>query len=320
MRTPTHVWGTLRVRQSDLAKARQRLLQLAGERSSEDVLCPRTSVPDSADRPIRGSLYQHSAVGIEVALGVTGEARVATPGEVFLLKPNQILVIPRGVFHAQLASHLSREHTVSWLHLDGSRAHMGDSAWGPAGRPVPGMLKLDRALELNGRTNVESIGSAIVNELGSRDWGYHQAAAGLLRYLVCILIRRLGREPSLTNRIAESPSIPGDQRKWAAIQKALRFCEANFRRGISHAEVGKAVGYSSRYLSQLMSAQLGHTLADHLQNLRINEGRRLLEDSDLSVGAIANAIGYEDPAHFSRAFSRHVGVSPRIYRRRLTIP
>jgi AraC-like DNA-binding protein len=194
---------------------------------------------------------------------------------------------------------------------------MGDAVWDQPARPVAGELQLEPALELNGRTDVESIGSAIANELRSREWGYQQAAVGLLRYLVCILTRRLGREPSLASRAAEAPSIPGDQRKWAAIQKALQFCEANFRRRFSFAEIGKSVGYSSRYLSQLMSAHLGHTLADHLHNLRLNEGRRLLEESDLSIGAIADAIGYCDPAHFTRAFSRRFGVSPRAYRRRL---
>jgi AraC-like DNA-binding protein len=307
------------VRQPDTERYRKRLLQLASERSPEDLIFPRQRGHQPTDGPVRGSLYQHAVTGVEIALCVEGDARVATPREMVLLTPNRLLVLERGVFHAQLASSPLRGHTVTWLHLDGSRAFIGDSICRPSKGEVQCTLELVPGLLLEGRTNVESTGAAIASELGSRDWGYPRAVAGLLHYLVCILMRRLGRGPVVSSRATESPAIPGDQRTWSAIQKALEFCDENFRRRISHAEVGRAVGYSSRYLSHLMSTQLGQTLADHLRNLRIAEARRLLEETDLSIRAIADAVGYDDPAHFSRAFGRAVGVSPRAFRRHLAV-
>jgi AraC family transcriptional regulator, transcriptional activator of pobA len=50
---------------------------------------------------------------------------------------------------------------------------------------------------------------------------------------------------------------------------------------------------------------------------RMREARRQLAYTQLQVGSIAYALGYADPAHFSRVFSRVEGLSPRAFRERL---
>ena len=47
----------------------------------------------------------------------------------------------------------------------------------------------------------------------------------------------------------------------------------------------------------------------------MSHAARLLNDSALGIAGIGAAVGYPDPAYFSRTFSRHVGISPRNYRR-----
>lgn len=59
----------------------------------------------------------------------------------------------------------------------------------------------------------------------------------------------------------------------------------------------------------------GLALIDYLQNLRIEEAKRLLESSDRAVDEISYDIGYEDPSFFRRLFKRRTGVAPLQYRR-----
>lgn len=43
---------------------------------------------------------------------------------------------------------------------------------------------------------------------------------------------------------------------------------------------------------------------------------RLLGDPGRSVAEISSELGYSDPAHFTRAFIRRSGMTPRAYRQR----
>jgi AraC family transcriptional activator of pobA len=54
---------------------------------------------------------------------------------------------------------------------------------------------------------------------------------------------------------------------------------------------------------------------DLLQSRVVLEAKRLLIYSGLSVSQVAYAVGYDDPAYFSRVFARRTGCSPVRFRR-----
>jgi transcriptional regulator GlxA family with amidase domain len=53
----------------------------------------------------------------------------------------------------------------------------------------------------------------------------------------------------------------------------------------------------------------------YMQNLRIEEAKRLLETGDMSFDDIAAAVGYENPAFFRKLFKRCTGLTAGNYRR-----
>jgi transcriptional regulator GlxA family with amidase domain len=70
-----------------------------------------------------------------------------------------------------------------------------------------------------------------------------------------------------------------------------------------------------RTLKRRFKAATGVSLIEYLQNLRIEEGKRLLETSDLPVEEISAAVGYQDASFFRRLFKRLAGLTPSRYRR-----
>ena len=74
---------------------------------------------------------------------------------------------------------------------------------------------------------------------------------------------------------------------------------------------------SRRRLDQLMHEALGHSIASHLWNRRLEQAAADLRDftrTGLSIAQIAFANGFEDAAHFTRAFKRRFTVTPGAWR------
>lgn len=74
-------------------------------------------------------------------------------------------------------------------------------------------------------------------------------------------------------------------------------------------------GIAARTLKRRFKRATGATLIDYLQNLRVEEAKRLLETGSKALDEIAYAAGYDDPSFFRRLFKRRTGLNPSEYRR-----
>lgn len=68
------------------------------------------------------------------------------------------------------------------------------------------------------------------------------------------------------------------------------------------------------YLSEVFKEQYGVNLKDYLTSVRITEAKKLLRFTDKTTEEIAEKIGINGAAYFSRLFKRVEGVSPKEYR------
>jgi AraC-like DNA-binding protein len=73
-------------------------------------------------------------------------------------------------------------------------------------------------------------------------------------------------------------------------------------------------GFEKRRLSRKLKAK-GTTMARLIANIREERAARELAETDRKIGEIAQAVGFKDPAVFSRAFKNWTGQSPQAYRR-----
>jgi transcriptional regulator GlxA family with amidase domain len=70
-----------------------------------------------------------------------------------------------------------------------------------------------------------------------------------------------------------------------------------------------------RTLKRRFKTATGSTLIDYVQNLRVEEAKRLLETGPLAFDEISAEVGYENPGFFRRLFKRRTGLTPGQYRR-----
>ena len=71
-----------------------------------------------------------------------------------------------------------------------------------------------------------------------------------------------------------------------------------------------------RHFSRRFKTEFGHTPADFVERLRLDEARRRLSNGDNSIENIGLSVGFKSADAFRRAFERRLGVNPGDYRRR----
>jgi transcriptional regulator GlxA family with amidase domain len=99
----------------------------------------------------------------------------------------------------------------------------------------------------------------------------------------------------------------------------VRTCEKwlkdHFREQGAIPRVVELANIPERTLKRRFKIATGASLIDYLQNLRVEEAKRLLEAAEMPVDEISFDVGYEDPSFFRRLFKRRTGLTPSQYRR-----
>lgn len=98
-------------------------------------------------------------------------------------------------------------------------------------------------------------------------------------------------------------------------RQAIEWLNSNYHKPISARECAAAIPVSSAYLSRLFKKETGRTVTEHLQKLRIEKARQLLEEDCYSIPGIAFKCGFGSTEHFYRTFRKHTGLTPAAYRR-----
>lgn len=102
----------------------------------------------------------------------------------------------------------------------------------------------------------------------------------------------------------------------AAVRRAEDWLTKNFREPSAVTAVVEAIGVPERSLKRRFKVATGSTIIEHVQNLRIEEAKRMLEqEGGCSSEDIAPAVGYENLAFFRRLFKRQTGLTTAQYRR-----
>jgi len=89
---------------------------------------------------------------------------------------------------------------------------------------------------------------------------------------------------------------------------------------IAVSELARRVNLSRSRLTHLFRAEVGCSPGRYLREARLDRARQLVEQSALSIKEIMARVGFNDPSHFTRDFSRRHGASPRKIRARARSP
>lgn len=99
------------------------------------------------------------------------------------------------------------------------------------------------------------------------------------------------------------------------VQKARDIIEADVAGVPPLADLARELGTNETRLNACFRNVLGCTPYDFIKEKRLEKARKLVAETGIAMGTIAERVGYTSQAHFSVVFQKEIGMSPRDYRK-----
>ena len=115
--------------------------------------------------------------------------------------------------------------------------------------------------------------------------------------------------------------LPAEQTGWLAglkdpyVSKVLALIHADFRHSWTVEELGRNVGLSRSALADRFTRLLGEAPMHYLAHWRLQIAAQRLRNTNATLASVAEEVGYESEAAFSRAFKKAYGKPPAAWRR-----
>ncbi|MBR6523724.1 MAG: AraC family transcriptional regulator [Clostridia bacterium] len=163
----------------------------------------------------------------------------------------------------------------------------------------------------------ECVNTFFMNDVGHLEilpepnFGGQQVIILQMEYLFIQLLRRMSAksDPGLVFLNEES--------FYADLTDAIvGYFRENIGGKISLKEICTKVNYSRSFICKTFKEQTGETLFTYFNRLKMEEAKKLLVKSSMSISDIARELGFAEPKHFGAVFKKHEGVSPSVYRQK----
>lgn len=100
----------------------------------------------------------------------------------------------------------------------------------------------------------------------------------------------------------------------STIQKCKNFIFEHLYEKISLTHLADYLGMNPSYLSHLFKKEVGISISEYIQTEKIKEAKKLIEVGEKSLADIYVPLGFLDQSHFTKAFKKVIGITPKEYR------
>ncbi len=98
-------------------------------------------------------------------------------------------------------------------------------------------------------------------------------------------------------------------------EKVTEYLRNHYREAISSEMLTEKFHFHSVYITRTMQRYLGCTPLQYLQKIRIDQAKLLLVNTDKSIAAISEEVGFDSNTYFTRCFQKIERRTPREYRK-----
>lgn len=260
-------------------------------------------------------LTRHN-VGLFVLIVVReGELYIGEDNDKWTLRKNDALFLRPDLLHYGFAD--CNEHTkIQWVHF----STIG--AWGEFDSitslvenqlalkskhqffGIPAHLTVSVSIPKFSHLSESAVG--LINEIIEANSNVPGTASWKQQALFQHLFTHINLEP--TEQQYDIPIV-----KVAELVK--QYVSQHYQESITNDSLKQSLNYHPNYLAKCMKTIYGVTPLEYLNQLRLKQAKKLLLNSNMSISAIAETVGFQ-LSNFSNCFSKEEGLSPNAFRKK----
>lgn len=147
---------------------------------------------------------------------------------------------------------------------------------------------------------------SILREMQDREAEYQTVCQACLEIILVQLLRNAS--VSVTQVHSRFPT----NRQCSSVR---HYIDHHYKENITLDYLAENANINKYYMAHAFKREYGVSPIRYLITCRIQEGKRLLAETDLSLSQIAHVLGFSSPSYFSQTFRNSEGMSPTEYRR-----
>ncbi|MBU3113981.1 AraC family transcriptional regulator [Clostridium lacusfryxellense] len=98
------------------------------------------------------------------------------------------------------------------------------------------------------------------------------------------------------------------------LPKILQWIKIHIEKNISLKDVAYEFSFSKEYLARYFKKNMGMSMQQYINYLRISNAKQLLCQSDLNIKEIARKLGFIDEKYFLKLFKKHENLTPKQFK------
>ncbi len=150
----------------------------------------------------------------------------------------------------------------------------------------------------------------LLEVLPSPNFGGKQAIIIQLEYLLICLTRQLSTQKNLEIVFLSDESFYSE-----LVEVIKMFLKENVGMKISLDDICMKMNYSRSFLCKIFKEMTGETIFSYFNTIKIEEAKKMLADTDLSISNISYSLGIDEVKYFDFFFKKYVGVTPTAFRK-----
>lgn len=99
------------------------------------------------------------------------------------------------------------------------------------------------------------------------------------------------------------------------IREAKNYIRLHYKDALTLEKVSGIVGLNASYLSALFKKETGKTFLEYLTKVRMDKAKEMLKETNETISAICQEVGYSDTKYFVKCFQKYTGLKPNQYRK-----